>query len=221
MDATAPATPRRLWLARHASRLDLADPAWARGAARPWDPPLSPRGRREAAALARRLAREPLAAVHASGFARCVETALPLARGRRLPIRIDAGLGEWLNPAWFPAPPVPDDALRWAQRHPEVDAGWASRGEARYGERGEEALQRAGDTVRALLAAQPDRALLVVGHGASVLGALAALLGIAPEAAHAQLGEPGYAALWCLEATADRGWRLRLRNDDRHLADLA
>ena len=41
---------RRLWLVRHGSRRDFEEPEWAARAARPFDPPLSARGRREAAA---------------------------------------------------------------------------------------------------------------------------------------------------------------------------
>jgi broad specificity phosphatase PhoE len=210
--------PRSIWLVRHASRRDFDDPGWAVHAARPDDPPLSTAGRREAEALAERLAGEGIAHLFCSPFLRCVETAAPIAGRLDLPIALEEGLSEWLNPAWFPAPPQTAPIAELAARVPAVDPRHASRGRARYGESGEEALLRAGDTARRLVE-DFGGDLLLVGHGASVIGAAAGLLGIAPARVGSVLPEPPYGSLSRLAATGG-GWRLALAADTAHLRGL-
>jgi broad specificity phosphatase PhoE len=173
---------RAIWLARHGRRRDFDDPRWAPGASRPYDPPLSAEGRRQSRALADRLAGERVAHLFSSPFLRCVETAAPIAERLGLAIKLELGLCEWLNAEWFPDPPDLPSAGELAQRFPRVEPGYRSRGAARYGESGEEALRRSGETARAL-AAEFEGSLALVGHGASLLGALIALLGVAPREA--------------------------------------
>jgi broad specificity phosphatase PhoE len=209
---------RSIWLVRHASRLDFDDPGWAARAARPADPPLSAAGRREAEALAWRLAGERIAHLFCSPFLRCVETAAPIAGRLDLPIALEEGLSEWLNPAWFPAPPQTAPIAELVARVPAVDARHTSRGSARYGESGEEALLRSGDTARRLVEEFAGD-LLLVGHGASVIGAAAGLLGVAPGRVGSVLPEPPYASIWRITA-AERGWRLALAADIAHLRGL-
>ena len=209
---------RVIWLARHASRLDFADPGWAGRSPRAHDPPLSPAGHGEARAVARRLTREPIAHLFCSPFLRCVETARPLARRLGLAIRIEPGLSEWLNREWFPDFPDVLPPAELARRAPEIDPSYAARGAARYGESGEEALLRSGRVARRL-AAEFAGDLLLVGHGASVLGATLGLLGEASASAEGRaLPELPYA---CLTRLVQRGdaWRLDLRGDTAHLRD--
>lgn len=64
------------------------------------DPPLHPDGQRQAAALAHRLRDKRIDAVYASTMARAIETAVPLARPRRLDVaRVEelreVHLGDW------------------------------------------------------------------------------------------------------------------------------
>jgi broad specificity phosphatase PhoE len=210
---------RVIWIARHASRLDFADPEWAKRSPRPHDPPLSPAGGGQARALARRLEREPIAHLFSSPFLRCIETARSVAARLGLAIKIEPGLSEWLNREWFPSFP---DVLPLAElicRAPEIDASYAPRGEARYGESGEEALSRSGRVARRL-ASEFAGDLLFVGHGASVLGAATGLLEEAgsSEATEA-LPEPPYACLIKLVDQGD-GWQLELRGDTAHLLEL-
>lgn len=81
---------REVWLIRHAD----AYRGLASLAAGTVDPPLSERGREQAARLAARLARVSLDAVWSSDLRRAVETAEAVARDRRLPVRADARLRE-------------------------------------------------------------------------------------------------------------------------------
>lgn len=181
---------RAIWLARHGSRRDFDDPAWAEDARRPYDPPLSGRGLRESQALAERLVGECVSHLFSSPFLRCVETAAPIAERLGLAIKLELGLCEWLNAEWFSTPPDLLPVAELTQRFPRVDVAYRSRGAARYGESGEEALRRAGETARSL-AGEFDGSLAMVGHGASVLGAISALLGTDPR----EMPDLGYGCL--------------------------
>jgi len=169
----------RVWILRHARRRDVDDPGWATTAPRPHDPPLSEAGRAQAAALARSLADEGIGRLFSSPFLRCIETAAPLAERLGLPIRPEPGLSEWLNREWFAESPellAPDERMRL---FPRIDPRYTPRGRARHGE-----------SVARRLVAETRGGLALVGHGASVLGALAALLEVDP----AEAPELGYAA---------------------------
>lgn len=56
---------------------------------------LSPLGERQVAALVRRLARAPLAAIYSSPYLRCLQTARPIAAAVGLPVRIRPELCEY------------------------------------------------------------------------------------------------------------------------------
>jgi broad specificity phosphatase PhoE len=180
---------RAIWLARHASRRDFDDPHWGERAPRPHDPPLSAGGQRQALAMADRLAGESVTHVFSSPFLRCVETAAPIAERLGLAIELEAGLSEWLNVEWFSGPLELLPAAELSRRFP-VDVGYRSRGAARYAENGTEALERSGKTAR-LLAAEFDGSLVMVGHGASVLGVMAELLGVDVR----QMKDPAYGSV--------------------------
>jgi broad specificity phosphatase PhoE len=201
MSTRAETAERTLWIARHARRRDFDDPEWARRAPRPHDPPLSAAGRRQARALADRLAGVGMAHLFSSPFLRCVETAAPIAERLGVAIRIERGLSEWLNAEWFPEPPELLPLAVLARRFPRVDATHRTRGAARYGESGPDALRRSGETARRLVA-EFEGSLVLVGHGASVLGATAALCGRAPE----EVPELAYGGLVRLVWQGDR-WK--------------
>jgi len=208
---------RCVWLARHGDRQDFADPGWAATADRPFDPPLSALGRRQARALARRLASEPLAHLFSSPFLRCVETTSPIADALELAIALDDGLSEWLNREWFPERPALMDPAAAARCFPRVDPAYCSRGAAEHGEGGEQALRRAGRLARRLVD-EFEGDLLLVGHGASVLGAAAELLGVRVGPAGGLLpSELPTASLTKLVRQGGASWHLALRADTCHL----
>jgi probable phosphoglycerate mutase len=103
-----------VWLVRHAE----AD--WPPGAALGWsDPPLTARGRAQAAAAARRLAGRRLGAVHSSDLRRARATAEALAAPHSLPVLVtedlrELGFGAWegrlLADLWRE---LPEEARRW------------------------------------------------------------------------------------------------------------
>ena len=103
-----------MWVCRHGERAD-ALPGWAETASRPQDPPLTPLGCAQAAATARALAGERIDAVYSSPFLRCMQTAAAIAAAHGLQVRIEPGLGEFLNSSWYDTHPIDaemsDDAI--------------------------------------------------------------------------------------------------------------
>lgn len=205
-----------VWIARHADRIDLEDPAWFKTAAHPHDPPLSARGRLHAQRLAHHLRDEDIGHLFSSPFLRAMETADAIAQVLDLRIKIDGGFSEWLNREWFAAPPRLLSQAQRGARFPRIDRAYAARGAAHHGESGEDALRRAGTTA-VRIASEFDGRLLIVGHGASVLGATAGLLGRTSLAAiEATLPDMPYACLTKLERHAET-WQLRFACDTAHL----
>jgi broad specificity phosphatase PhoE len=207
---------RTIWIARHGSRIDFVDPDWHAAATHPYDPPLCPEGGEQARQLGERLQKESIAHIFASPFLRTVETAHAVASTLDLPVKLEPGFSEWLNPDWFPRDPrrVPLADLR--RRFPRIDPSYTPRGEASYPETGDRAEKRSGDTL-VRLSAEFEGNLLVVGHGVSVFGATAGLLDVPPGEPRSNLLPPiTYCSL--VKLTQNRnGWSLELACDTSHL----
>jgi 2,3-bisphosphoglycerate-dependent phosphoglycerate mutase len=131
-----------VWLVRHADVYD--------GLAEVHDPPLSARGRDEAARLAQRLRRLPVAAVYASPARRAQQTARELTDE----IRLDARLGE--ASAKFTG-----GRLAVEERVPDIVA-------------------RMRAAVDDAVAAHPAARVVMIGHGIAILNYLADLLQLSP-----------------------------------------
>lgn len=201
-----------VWIARHGNRLDFVNPDWFLTAERPYDPPLSDDGVVQAKQLGQRLVGEGIVHIFASPFLRTVQTAFEVAVALDLPIKIESGLSEWLNPQWMPAMPekLPIETL--AERYPKIDLSYKSRVIASYPETSEEVLKRAGQTATSL-AQEFKEDILLVGHGASVLGTAMGLLG--------GTTEPEInATLCCLVKIVrqERDWVMELNGDTSHLS---
>lgn len=201
-----------VWIARHGNRLDFVNPEWFNTAERRYDPPLSPDGVVQARQLGQRLVGERIAHLFASPFLRTVETAYQVAEALDLPIKIESGLSEWLNPSWMTEMPEKQPIATLAQQFPRIDLSYTSRLVAEYPETSSQALQRAGETARRLATEFPED-ILLVGHGASVLGATMGLLGVTTE-------PKINAALCCLvKLVRDREeWVMELSGDTSHLS---
>jgi len=200
-----------VWLARHGNRQDFVDPDWPKTAERPYDPGLSPDGLEQAHRLAQRLRGEGIRRVFASPFLRTVQTANKVAEVLDLPIHLEPGLGEWLNPVWFAYDPAPLAPERMARQFPRIDTRYAPLNGSVYPEVEEAvALARAGETARRLVAAYPEP-ILLVGHGVSVAGAV---WGLVPEAT---ITACALCSLFQVVREPD-GWHLALCGDIAHLA---
>jgi probable phosphoglycerate mutase len=207
-DVPAPASPE-VWLARHGVT------AWnAEGRIQGHtDVPLSDEGRRQAEALARRLAASPPARIVSSDLRRALETAEIVGRALGVAVEADAALRE-------------QDLGRWQgltgeearARDPEL---WAARFLAR-----DPAARPPGGETRAELADRVWRAflrhaapgaagpLLLVTHGGVVASLVYRVLAI-PLSAPRGFSLPN-AALTTLAAPGGR-WRIAAMNDASHL----
>ena len=203
-----------IWIARHANRLDFVNPDWFLTAERRYDPPLSDDGLVQASQLAQRLKNENITAIFSSPFLRTVQTANQVAEILDLQVKLESGLSEWLNPEWMSENPEKMSKEDLVKLFPRIDTNYNSRIIAQYPEIGETAYLRAGETARKL-AEEFSEDILLVGHGASVVGATIGLVG---EVAKTEIK----AALCCLikVVRVDPHWVLQLKGDTSHLAQV-
>ncbi len=201
-----------VWIARHGNRLDFVHPEWFNTAERPYDPPLSDDGVVQAKQLGQRLKTENIAHIFASPFLRTVQTANQVAAALDLPIKIESGLSEWLNPDWMPAMPEKLPIARLNEQFPRIDLSYTSRVVAQYPETSAQVLQRSGETAK-LLAAEFPEDILLVGHGASVMGTTMGLLNVTVE-------PEVNAVLCCLVKLVhhNQEWVMELNGDTSHLS---
>lgn len=168
-----------VWIARHGNRLDFVNPDWFNTAVRRYDPPLSEDGFVQAAELGKRLKQENISHIFASPFLRAIQTANEVAQILNLPIKLEAGLGEWHNPQWMTYKPEtqPQDFL--AAEYPLIDWSYQSYLTPKYPESEADVHYRAGKTVKKLVKEHRSD-ILIVGHSTSVLGATKAIVSDTP-----------------------------------------
>lgn len=198
-----------VWIARHASRLDFVDPDWHRTAPNPFDPPLSEEGAVQARQLGRRLSGEGIARIFSSPFLRAVETAHHVADILDLPVEIEQGACEWLNPDWFSSQPEWSVPEALGKDFPRIAGKDASVVSPDYPETWEDMLTRTATVIRTLTA-RTQEDILIIGHGASLLGFTRALVS----------GEPGINADFCALVKLVRlktHWQLELAGDTSFL----
>ncbi|MBW4506594.1 MAG: histidine phosphatase family protein [Scytonematopsis contorta HA4267-MV1] len=204
-----------IWLARHANRLDFVNPDWFLTAEYRYDPPLSEDGMLQAKQLGQRLKDEKIHHIFASPFLRTVQTANAVAEVLDLPIKLETGLSEWLNPEWMSEDPKRLSTREMAALFPRVDKGYTPQIAATYPETGEEAISRSGQTARCLAVEYSPENILLVGHGASVLGATMGLIGRVPR------GEIKVSLCSLFKVIRDNTrWSLMLNADTSHLTQV-
>lgn len=209
-----------VWIARHANRLDFVNPDWFLTAKRRYDPPLSEDGFEQAQQLANHLKSEKIHHIFASPFLRTVQTANAIAEVLNLPIYLETGLSEWLNPDWMDEEPERHPLDELVELYPRIDASYTPRIAAKYPETREQVRVRSGQTARCLVTEFAPENILFVAHGASVQGAA---MGLAGEAA--DTGEKiRLCALFklvrnsCLKTPAKpTEWEIELKGDTSHL----
>src|SRR5690242_17193915 len=98
-----------LWIIRHGERVDDVQPLWAKSAERPFDPPLTQEGHRQAQETSKKIQnhlKEAPVILFSSPFLRCLETSAHIAKSLNIPIHIEFGLSEWLKLGWFSSLPT-------------------------------------------------------------------------------------------------------------------
>ncbi|MGK7918712.1 MAG: histidine phosphatase family protein [Trichodesmium sp.] len=200
-----------IWIARHGNRIDFVRPEWFNTAERPYDPHLSDDGFIQAKQLGNRLIGENITQIFASPFLRTVQTANEVAELLDLSIKLDWGLCEWLNPEWIPTMPETLSPETLAKTYSRIDLSY-NPGHPQYPETWEDCMQRSGETSQRLAAEFPTENILLVGHGASVIGTAAGLVG---EIAQTEIK----ASLCCLVkiVSQQQQWYMELKGDTSHL----
>ena len=132
-------------------------------------------GRREAEALARRLAGERIDAIFSSPQARAGETAAPLAAARGLPVRTEPGFdeidfGEWTGRSFDEARAAGEAWAHWVERRASASPPG--------GERFAEVPQRAMAALQRLVREHAGGQVLVVSHGDVIKAVVASVLGL-------------------------------------------
>lgn len=201
--------PQTIWITRHGNRHDFVVPEWFNTATRPYDPPLAEDGLRQAQDLGRRLQTEKISQIFSSPFLRTIQTANQVAEILDLPLKLEAGLSEWLNPEWMKDNPQLHPKKILEISYPRIDWSYTSCVIPSYPESEEVMQQRTAETAKRLTATFLDN-ILIVGHGSSVLGTTVGLVG----------GTPRISASFCclvkIVRYGDR-WNLELNGDTSHL----
>ncbi len=201
-----------VWIARHGNRLDFVRPEWFQTAVRRYDPPLSTDGLLQAQQLAARLKSTKIAHIFSSPFLRTIQTANEVAIALDLSLKIEAGLSEWLNPDWITGMPETHPKEELAAKYPCIDWTYTSRFLPQYPETEGIMLQRTAATARKLVQ-EYSSDILLVGHGASVVGTARGLVGSNPTI---------NASLCCLvQLVGSPGnWKMKLNGDTSHLGNI-
>jgi broad specificity phosphatase PhoE len=204
-----------VWIARHGNRLDFVSPEWFNTAERRYDPPLSEDGIIQAQELAARLKSENIAHIFVSPFLRTIQTANEVALVLNLPIKLEAGLCEWLNPDWMDETPETHSQGWLASRYPLIDWSYQSLVKPQYPETEAQLYRRTAKTVQILVQKLTEDILaediLIVGHGGSVLGTTRGLI----------KGNPTFKVPLCSLTkivNLDYTWNLELTADTSHLS---
>jgi broad specificity phosphatase PhoE len=167
-----------LWLVRHEHRLDFDRPEWFDTARYRYDPPLADRGVDRAKLLAAKLTEVSIDKIYTSPFLRTIQTADPIARSVRLPIRLEWGLCEWLCKDWTTELPETTPVDELVRSHPNIDLAYRSLVTPHYPETMEELDTRINNIADKLITDNWECGL-AIAHKGSVLGIAAALTGAA------------------------------------------
>lgn len=191
---------RLIWLTRHGQRQD-DDPRWRQTAERPDDPDLSAEGIIQARTLARRMAGWPVAHLFSSPYLRTMHTAQYCALATDLPISMEDGIGEWLDPAKFSAAPRLLSRQELARRF-RVNGNYRPIHHPVFPEGPEMLYSRCRLVINRILAGTRGN-LLLVGHQASCKAIIFSLLGL-------QIKQLRIPPCSLIEMAADDGpWQLR------------
>jgi broad specificity phosphatase PhoE len=166
----------KLYIVRHGMRLDYEDKSWKATAERPFDPPLSPTGFRQAAQTGGYLAGEGITAVYASPLIRAMQTATEIAEQLNLPIHVEPGLTEWLNPKWYDYSAGTFSAATLAHSYPIV-RGYVPLAQPRYPEQEEKICRARCTFVGRQLAREATGNIVLITHGVCVLNMVEGLTG--------------------------------------------
>ncbi|WP_009544776.1 histidine phosphatase family protein [Crocosphaera subtropica] len=200
-----------VWIARHGNRLDFVKPDWFNTAERRYDPPLSEDGFIQAKQLGQRLQNENINHIFASPFLRTIQTASEVAKILDLPIKLEAGIGEWHNPHWMSEHPETHPRELLEKDYPYIDWNYTSFCLPQYPEMEVTMMKRMAEVAQELVDHYSEN-ILLVGHGASVMGLTQGLTQETP------MFQPSLCCLSKLVKTGNK-WAIELGGDTSHLSE--
>lgn len=161
---------QKIYLIRHGMREDFENPDWPATAKEPHDTPLSAKGFRQAEDVGRVLEGKGIQAIYSSPFLRALQTADAIAAALDLPIRVEPGLAEWLNPVWMKRAPHLPSAAEAHQLFPRVDRSYQPVVHPVYPEIDEtkEVRARVKTFWDVLFAREANEDVAVVAHGSPI-----------------------------------------------------
>ncbi|EAZ90524.1 histidine phosphatase family protein [Crocosphaera chwakensis] len=200
-----------VWIARHGNRLDFVKPDWFNTAQRRYDPPLSEDGFIQAKQLGQRLQYEKIGHIFASPFLRTIQTASEVAKLLDIPIKLEAGIGEWHNPQWMSETPEIHPRELLEKDYSYIDWNYTSYRVPKYPEMEVTMMTRMAEVIEQLVSQYSDD-ILLVGHGASVMGLIQGLTQELP------VFQPSLCCLSKLVKT-DSKWEIEIGGDTSHLSE--
>ena len=201
---------QQIWVVRHGNREDFQNPGWARTAQRPYDPALSADGETQAQEVGLSLRAEPIDCIFASPFLRTIQTASHIADALDLPVYLEPGIGEILPNVQAMPELLPQEER--AQRFPRIDWDYSAVGSLTYPESSEQGHERAAAAAHALTTRFPQQNLLMVTHGAPVVGIVRGLTALTD-----RLSVP-LCCIFTLQRCAT-GWQIVQRSAISHLSN--
>lgn len=201
---------QRIWIVRHGNREDFQSPGWARTAERPYDPALSADGETQAREVGRSLRSEPVDCILTSPFLRTIQTARHIADALDLPVCLEPGIGEILPD--IQAMPALLSREEQARKFPRIDWSYNAAGRLSYPESSDAGHNRAAATAQALTVRFHGKNLLMVTHGAPVVGIVKGLTGVTE-----RITVP-LCCIFTLQRNAD-GWQIVQRSVTSHLSN--
>ena len=201
---------QRIWIVRHGNREDFQNPGWARTAERPYDPALSADGETQAREVGRSLRGEPVDRILSSPFLRTIQTASHIADALDLPVCLEPGIGEILPD--IQGMPALLSREEQARRFPRIDWSYSAAGRLSYPESSNAGHNRAAAAAQALTARYHGKNLLMVTHGAPVVGIVKGLTGVTE-----RITVP-LCCIFTLQRSAD-GWQIVQRSVTSHLSN--
>lgn len=201
---------QRIWIVRHGNREDFQNPGWAKTAQRPFDPALSADGETQAREVGLSLQGEQVHRVFASPFLRTIQTASHIADALNLPVCLEPGIGEILPNVQSTPALLPVNERQ--QRFPRIDEDYTTFAELPYPETSDEGHERAAKAAQALTDRFPGKNLLMVTHGAPVVGIVRGLTGLED-----RISVP-LCCIFTLQRKGD-GWEVVQLSETSHLSN--
>ena len=200
-----------VYVTRHGERIDFIDRNWAGSNDDVLNPPLSPNGLIQARDLGAHLRNKGVTRVFASPFLRTLQTGNAIAEALDVPMHIEDGASELLEPKWYPHDPRIWTRRSLASQFPTIDLSHESVLMPDYPEDWETLKQRAGLTMQRLV----DKYItgfIVVAHGASMSGLTWGLVQGHPQTDNACCG------LNTMVKQADDSWQLTTSSETSFLS---